>query len=103
MNPVHGSAENPINTVFIGFSTVQTCAELGRNNPLEQFRLAVQPTVAMLTRDAGTPSIRFGRGRRRELREPHDVDAGQPRHPAGLNSESIDLVYADPPFDSNKK
>ena len=23
--------------------------------------------------------------------------------PRGLNSESIDLVYADPPFDSNKK
>ena len=33
INPVRRSAKNPINTVFIGFSTVQTCAEMGRNTP----------------------------------------------------------------------
>ena len=30
------------------------------------------------------------------------MDARQPRRPAGLNSENIDLVYADAPFNSNK-
>lgn len=27
-----------------------------------------------------------------------DANAGQPRHPRDLNSESVDLVDADPPF-----
>ena len=56
----------------------------------------------MLTRDAGTRSIRFGRGRRpnfanRTMWTRDNLDVLR-----GLNSESIDLVYADPPFNSNK-
>ena len=30
------------------------------------------------------------------------MDGRQPRHSPGLNSETVDLIYLDPPFNSNK-
>ena len=37
-----------------------------------------------------------------QLRRPNHPDRGQPGHPAGLNSASVDLIYLDPPFNSNQ-
>ena len=46
--------------------------------------------------------LRFARGRLSGLRQPQDVDGGQPRRPVGLNSESLAFVYANRPFNNNK-
>ena len=57
-------------------------------------------------REARRPeSVRLARGRRSrpELRQPDDVDAGNLNRLRGGNSGSVDLVYADPPFNSKRK
>ena len=38
----------------------------------------------------------------RQLHEPDPVDRRQPGHHARMNSETVDLIYLDPPFNSNR-
>ena len=91
------STESRINTVFMGFVEVQTCAGLSRNTPMEQVGLAVRLAVHGPRKEkrrrrkeetaGSTRCVRCRRDWRRGKR-----DSGVCRRNAGLSVEIVNTV-----------